>query len=170
MDRSEAWLKRIGELVLPTQMIAAGLISGLLVFGVVAVSLRGGALLAAPSLMAKVAAAYAILSVGISMVIAPILERAARKKIPIADESTAEEWMAATTELAQAFQVETIVTYAIYEGAGFFNLVIVMVEGGLLPLLIAAIVLLLMAARFPTRLRFVSWLQRQVRTAKEEAV
>ena len=48
MDRSEEWLKQIGKLVLPTQMIAAGLISGLLAFAVIAVAMRGGALLAAP--------------------------------------------------------------------------------------------------------------------------
>ena len=76
--------------------------------------------------------------------------------------------MAATAELAQAFQIETIVTYAIYEGAGFFNLIVVILEGGLLPLAVAGVILLLMAARFPTRLKFVSWLERQVRTAKEE--
>lgn len=168
MDRSEEWLKQIGKLVLPTQMIAAGLISGLLAFAVIAVAMRGGALLAAPGLMAKLAAGYAIASVGASMLIAPLIERAARRKIPIDEAASSEEWMAATAELAQAFQIETIVTYAVYEGAGFFNLIVVILEGGLLPLSVAGIILLLMVARFPTRLKFVSWLERQVRTAKDE--
>ena len=105
---------------------------------------------------------------GAGMFVGTMSDRGARQKIPLDEATNEDDWIKATSELAQAFQVRTIITYATTEGAAFFNLIVVFVHGDLLPLVVAAILVTLMIVRFPTRLKFVSWLEDQVRTAKEE--
>ncbi len=167
MEQSQDWLKRVGRLVQPSQLIAAGLMSGALVFAFIAVIVRGGALAARTGMLTLLAAFFAVVTAVASTVAIPIIDGAARRKIPL-EASEATEWMAATAELAQAFQMRTILSFALIEGAAFFNLVVVLIDGSILSLGIAAALVALMAIRFPTRLKFVSWLERQVQAAKEE--
>lgn len=167
MQQSEEWLSRVGQLVRPSQIIAAALMSGVLVFVIISVVVRGGELTAQIGMLTLLAAFFAVVMAVASTVAIPVIDGAARRKIPL-EASNAEEWMAASRELAQAFQMRTILSFALLEGAAFFNLVVVLIDGSIPSLGIAAALLMLMATRFPTRLKFVSWLERQVRAAKEE--
>lgn len=64
--------------------------------------------------------------------------------------------------LLGAHQTRLIITLAILEAAAFFNLIAVMLEGSVLNLGFALLLLGLMASQFPTRGRLENWLADQL--------
>ncbi len=65
--------------------------------------------------------------------------------------------------LAQSLLTRNIIILAMLESAGLFNLVIYMLERGALSLAVTGLVVLIMAAQFPTADRASQWIERQKR-------
>jgi hypothetical protein len=64
--------------------------------------------------------------------------------------------------LLSVLQLRTIASTAIFEGWGFFATIAYLVEGGPVNLGLAVILILGVAAHFPTRSRTIAWVQRQL--------
>lgn len=69
---------------------------------------------------------------------------------------------ARASQLFDAYQVQTIIAGAILEGAAFFNLILLMLDKGAVPLLAAAVCVILLASKFPTRTRVLHWVAFQL--------
>ncbi len=65
------------------------------------------------------------------------------------------------------YQTTLIIGAALFEGAAFFNLIAYMIEGQVLSLVVAAILLLFMILLFPTVSRVHDWLESRRRREQE---
>ena len=70
--------------------------------------------------------------------------------------------------LLLVFQGKTIVSVAMFEGWGFFATIAYMIEGNPLSLGLAVVLMLCVAAHFPTRSRTIAWVERQMEIVEHE--
>jgi hypothetical protein len=72
--------------------------------------------------------------------------------------------------LLSVFQLRTIASAAMFEGWGFFATIAYLVEGGPINVALAVILILGVAAHFPTRSRTIAWVQRQLELLEVDRV
>lgn len=135
---------------LTAQIIAGALMAGILAFAGVAFVISKSPVAANP-MISYLAAGFAAVSVVMHFVIPSLLvgaQKAALRQCPIDQRRGL---------LAGAYLSKTIVGMALLEGAGFFNLVAYIVERQAWSYGVIAVLLTLMAVRFPSQGRFDEW-------------
>jgi hypothetical protein len=70
--------------------------------------------------------------------------------------------------LYMVYQTKTIIGAALLEGAAFFNNIAYMLEGNLITLIAALLLVAAVAAMFPTATRIADWIESQLRLMREE--
>lgn len=140
------------------QIIAGALVLGVLMFAGVAVAISIGKPAAARPVVTYVALVVAGMMIVARYFVPKSMASAQRRQA--ADAGTrgdAEEW----TALGMVYQTKTIVAFALLEGAAFLCLIAYTLEAQWVALAMAGVLLLLMAAGFPTRGQFETWAEGQ---------
>jgi hypothetical protein len=70
--------------------------------------------------------------------------------------------------LYMVYQTKTIIAAALLEGAAFFNNIAYMLEGNLITLIAALLLVAAVAAMFPSATRIADWIESQLRLMREE--
>lgn len=139
------------------QIIAAGLIAGVLFFGVIAVTQAIGKPPGDP-LLGYLGAGFAVMAAMLGSVLPTVISRSACRRLQRrADLDQAER----TGVLVAIFQTKMIVALALLEGAAFLNLIAYMVTVRWWTLAAAGALIVLMTTSFPTRFRIESWIETQ---------
>ena len=132
-------------------IIAAALMMGLITTTGMMTVLSPPDLNASPSMLAHAGAGVALLLFFVSQ-IAPNI--AAQQQLKGAD---LENDMA----MFGAYQTRMITGFAMLEGAGMFNAVLIIVDGSIQPMIVVALILITMVTRFPTPGKIDYWIQTQ---------
>lgn len=152
-------LPDLKPLLFPMRIVLYALMLGVFVFGGVAVYLVN---FAGKGPLAPMNHLLSWVAVGIAAVVVPM-----QAIIPGTIVAAARQRLARTTELAEisgliaAYRSKLIVGAALCEGAAFMALQAYLLEGDVLLLPLAALFVLLIAARVPTAPGLASWLDRQ---------
>lgn len=137
---------------------------GIMTFAVIAIFLRSGK---DPSdgILHFVALGVAAAATAASFIVPAIHSKnaAAIASDPKKHQSTHEQ----VASLAGVFQVKTIITCAIIEGAAFFNLVAYYVEGHKVSLFTGAAFIALILVQVPTQHRITSWIGNALRGSRD---
>lgn len=159
-------------IVRTTQIIVTALCLGIVTFGVfVAVSDEDDEE-AKAGMLTYMSLGVAIVCGGMSLVVPRAVVSANRRQI--ADGT----WRPQNSEmripdtdvgkLGAVYQLKTIVGAALLEGASFFALVAYMLEGHMISLVVAVVLLLGVLSYFPTAGRVESWMKEQQRLVEEQ--
>ena len=70
--------------------------------------------------------------------------------------------------LGQAFMAQTIIAGALLEGAAFMSLIAYLIQGNLLCVLLAVLLVMGIAVRFPTTSKVAAWIEAKHRRLEEE--
>ncbi len=150
------------QLVRVMQIICGALMMGLLMFGVIASVIRfgnPGKPVAAFPIVSYLGAGFALQNIVLSFVIPSLSIKATLKRMvslrPIED--------LRKLDLYGVYQTRMIIGCALLEGAGFFNLVAVIIDGHIWSFAVVAILIALMAMSFPTYERVDAWADDQLR-------
>ncbi len=156
------------------QIIAAALLLGLLSLCGVAVGLvhlgnngRGVVLPQQIPFVTWIAIALFAVETPLSFLVPKIITRNALKAIVEGKPMRVQQWTSSepppvVVQLATVYQTAMIVGLALLEGVGFLAGVAYLLEAEPVSLGIAAVVVVLMIARFPLANRVFDWIQRQV--------
>lgn len=176
----QAMTERLPSFVLTLRIIVVSLVQGLLVFLAVAVFQRvrapgvGFAVLFDPLTLAAIVAAIA--AVAVQPLVAGLLVSRSRQKIaegtwdPPGGHSAADSFIDAGDRgrLMVVYQVRTIISCAILEGAAFLAGIALLIEGSLIGLGIALVLAVLIALRFPFQQQVTAWIEAQLRLIDDE--
>jgi len=146
------------------QIIAAALMTGVLLFLLVVLVITQGDVFStkSPPLITVIAAGFGFLMLVNHFVIPGIvsqtqLRKAAETKLLQQDEETTSQRVVAV------YQTQLIIGLALLEGAAFFNLIALLIGRSIFSLGIAVVLLCLMLIKFPTRDRVSFWVQDRLR-------
>lgn len=149
------------------KIIAGALITGVTVFLAIVLALRYSG--SKPPLKASLDVSSPLVLAGLlfaapALFVGPVIgaQMAAAARRGLSPKATPESQR---QTLLLADQSRMIVTLALLEGAAFFNLVAVMVEGSVLNLIVAVLMLLAMGVSFPTRDRVQSRIESEMQEA-----
>jgi hypothetical protein len=164
-----------------SQIIVAALIMGVVIFLAIIllfvpaqaamIPAGGGAPLPAPAdsalpLITYVALAMCLADLALSFVVPKLVVANARKQI--AREKAPKDKGGDTAALAQIYQTQLIIGAAMLEGGAFFAAIAFMLERKPIAAGMTLVLLIVLAARFPTRDRIVAWLEQQLGQLQEE--
>lgn len=144
------------------QIVAAGLIMGLLIFFGIVLVVTKAEFVGKLGVVGMVAAGFAGIMIANHFFI-PGLIAQTQLKSSAADGLMKQSDDVKNQRLLGIYQAHMIVALALLEGAGFFNLIALMVEKSFVNLGIAIALLALMAIRFPTASKVESWIQDKLR-------
>ena len=177
------WQERIGPLVRTQQIIVAALIGGCLSFLGVAVVMRlqGAMPQGDPQpILSYVLVMFAVTALAARAIVPGVIVARGRRAIargtwrlpegPRAGGSLG-DFLAGggdAAKLAMVSQTSLIVSAALLEGVAFFGLVVYMIQGDLAALAIAILMILGIAAHFPTRSRVEGWIESQLAALQQE--
>ncbi len=152
------------------QIIAIALMMGVVVFGLVL--LLGGIGAREPAetpFLAIVGAVFAMISAVAAPLVASGMRQAivAGKQINAGGSTTIPEDVGEVGVLAGVYQTQQIIGRAILEGAAFLNLAAYMTERQPMSLGFAALLLIAMAFKFPTRGHLESWICEEMATIEQ---
>ncbi len=161
------------------QIIVAAMVAGCCVFLAVDLIVANGAGNAAdPPLITYIACAFAAAQVVVRLIVPRIAVIQGRRKIAAGTstmmprirpaESEAPLEPDAAAKLAQLLMTRTIIAAAALEGAIFFLLVAFLVEHSPLGLMVAVVLIIALAALFPTRSWADRWIADQMRLLDEQ--
>jgi hypothetical protein len=146
----------ITQMLLPSRIIAGALPAGVIIFVVVAISLRLGQP-PGETFLAPVGAGFAVVIVLLRIAVLGVLGRQRGSSAP------------ETLALVRLYQVRMIVGLAMLEGAALFNAVAFLLEGHWWSLAVVGVLLAFMLAAFPTRMAVQQWLDDRKGTASFRA-
>ncbi len=112
-------------------------------------------------LLTYVAAGFAVVVLMGLAIVVPRFDPVVRRALADAAADTLDR------RLAQSLFTRNIMIVAMLESAGLFNLVVYMLERGALSLAAAGLVVLIMAAQFPSGDRAARWIERQKRLLEQ---
>ncbi len=142
------------------QIIVLGLISGVLIFGVIAFIISKDKVPAGNSVMTYLAvggcAMMLFMSGVVSRIVASAAIKQAKNKLSFADDILAEEQK---QTLLNIYQIKTIIEYAMLEGPVFLALVSYMAEKNMMSIVAAIMLLTVMLLKFPFSSRIDSWIE-----------
>jgi len=142
------------QVVRMLQIIVAALVSGVLMFAAVALSLSER--VAEMPMLGYVGLGFATIAILVwSIVPAQIVATQRNQRVARNEGAVAE------AELYQSFMTSRIVGNAVLEGAAFFNVIVYMSEGQWWSLAIVGLLLLMMLMNFPTRDRLDAFVAEQ---------
>ena len=144
------------------QIIAAALMMGVLMFLGVVLITTAGKFDGNPEFITIIAAGFAFLMLVNHFVIPPIIIRAQLKQAVAAGMHQKQD-DEKILECCGVYQTQLIVGFALLGRAAFFNLVAMMVEHCAGSIAVVTLLLLLMAAKFPTRDKVSYWIQDKLR-------
>jgi hypothetical protein len=157
------------------QILMASLLMGCLGFLGLVLTLRqaGNAQNPNPPLLTYMGAGFALLMLVLSLVVPYVTVATARKQMANAKSSLpscsgAMHGMSDAGHLCVLYHTQLIVGAAMLEGATFFCLIAYLVEGELMSLAAAGVLMLFLLARFPTRTRLESFLIEQGELLRQE--
>ena len=167
----------IVAVVRTSQIIVGALLAGCVAFLVVALVVVGGPSDSIePTVLTYIASAFATVLVFVRFVVPGIVVAQARCHIrqgtwkgPSGNlSSNATQQDGDTGKLIQVFMTRTILAAAVLEGAIFFLLVVYLSERSALSLALAVVLIIILAAGFPTVSRVSGWFEEQSRLLDEE--
>ncbi|QDT36488.1 hypothetical protein [Stratiformator vulcanicus] len=163
-DESRQWF---GGVVATMQIIAGGLMAGVISFAAIAFVVAGGekanddaqAAEDGVPVLTIVGAGFAILlAISAAVVTAQI-------KKPVTTESSQTPPQTVPENIVQAlflYQSRMIIWFAMLEGGAFFNLIAYIVEGQWVSYVVVAVLLMTMAATFPSRAAVATWVRQRL--------
>lgn len=172
--------ERLPAFVMTLRIIVGALVQGVLVFLAVAIYLRVTAEgVGFTTSLAPISIAAVVVSLA-ALFVHPFLARwivtSARHKIaegtwnPPGGQSPADSYVDTgdTGRLLAVYQVKTIVSCAMLEGAALFATIAVLMEGSLICLGIALALAISIAARFPFQQQVATWIEQQLRLIDDQ--
>jgi ammonia channel protein AmtB len=162
MQLTNSQATQVARAQMTLQMIAGALIMGAVSFLMITVVVNFGKDFQwTPDILEFVGLAAGVGGLMGGVVVVPILKSQRAEKLKqefreaLAQRSKGEEWSDSQVEaLLGEHQSFTVIRYGILEGAGFMNLVVFLVGQGIVPLVMAGILLLSMFGIFPRRDHF----------------
>lgn len=143
------------------QIIVVALMMGVIMFTGVAMFLAHDKA-AGDALLPTLAAGFAAVAIVMSFIVPPAVAKGMVAQILGREGSTENENLpGAVNALAGALNTQIIIGVALLEGAAFFNLVAYIIGAHVWSLVVVAVLLLLMAVRFPTPGQVEGWVTRQ---------
>lgn len=115
-----------------------------------------------------IAVAFAAGAVAMHLIIPGIVVAQGRRKILAETSSTTPATQDDTSKFSQLLITKTIIAAAILEGAALFSLIAHIVERSPLSLGAAIVLIVMLAAHFPTQSRVGRWIDDQTRLISEE--
>ncbi|MGO8689208.1 MAG: hypothetical protein ACLQLG_06205 [Thermoguttaceae bacterium] len=176
--RDDSWQEAVGQFTLALQIIVAALVAGVLFFlAVVLLVVRPA--IHPPGILTAVAVVFAGMMVVARAVVPRAVVAMARRRIlagtfqlpgrgPWGNQG---QDIAADDDgrrLLAVYQQKTIMGAAMLEGCAFLAAIVYLAEGSLPSLALAAVLLVGIAAHFPTRGRITDWIQRQLELLEQE--
>jgi hypothetical protein len=168
-DSQRVYLKTVATTL---QIVVAAMAGGIAVFAAVVLALdlggQGGGQPAA-TLVTYLAVAVAAVALVVSLVVPAVITAKARQNIIAGKPPIPNPRLPLPPEvgqvgpLAAVYQTRLIVAAGVLEGAAFFNLIACMIEGHLLSVVAAAVMLLAILSLFPTRSRLEDWIENQLK-------
>lgn len=161
------------------QIIVGALLLGVVTFGLIVVAVVVGPQQLQPraDMMTIMAAAFALVSIGASLLIPQMLVAAARRQIatgkwqppaPGAMMPPALAELGEAGQLVMVYQTAMIVGAALLEGAAFFGIIATMIEKSSLALAVSGVCVVLLLAKMPTIGRLSNWLDAQSRAMEAD--
>ncbi|MFN8705786.1 MAG: hypothetical protein ACK526_00980 [Planctomyces sp.] len=168
-DGSEAGEEQIlTKAVKTSTLIALGMMSGVIGFLGIAVVLTGGNFSTEIGVLSIVAAAVAFVMCGVHLLIPGVIARSQIVKL------VTDGWKDRTDAerirlLCQVWQTQLIVGIAVLEGTVFFNIIVLIREKSFLSVAAIAVLLPLMLAKIPNRLKAEWWVQERQREIESQS-
>lgn len=147
------------EFVRNARIITAGMMSGIVVFAVIATALLLGKEPGEP-LIGYLAAAFGLLALVVRFIVPERIVSAQRRQL--CERLKDSPGDPSAEALGSMFQTKTVLENAVLEFAAFFALVACIVTGHLWVLGVAAVMLIVMALLFPSRSQFEHWSRDQL--------
>lgn len=139
-------------------LIVAALLTGLLVFAMVASVIAAQPGAQAPAFLSPLGLTAAGIAIALRQIIPAGVARQAESQL-----ASQPDDIAARRSLAAAYLTKTILGAALLEGAGFFNLVAYLLTRSLWNLGTAGILAAIMAMTFPSQFKFDAWADQALR-------
>jgi hypothetical protein len=178
---TDAQRSHIAKITRTLQIILAGLASGVIMFGVIAVLLatreaapQNGA--AKTLLLTYIAAAFAFVSLAVAWVLPSAIAGSQLRSLvigtagragangspssPVAD-------LSKVGALANMFQTRAIIGASILEGAALLNLIAYLIEQQPLSLMMAGMLVACMLSQFPTIRKMGRWIESELKTIEQ---
>jgi hypothetical protein len=161
----------VSGVVRTTQIIVVALCLGIASFGLYVIVAGEDGKEAKAEMLTYMSLGMAVVCAGMSLVVPRTIVAANRRQIadgtwhPQNSQTRIPDSDAG--KLAAVYQMKTIVGGAILEGAAFFALVAYMIEGHIMSLAVAGVLLLGVLSFFPTTGRVADWVQEQQRLVEE---
>ena len=151
-----------------SQIIAGALMAGVIMFGAVVVAMTWNKPPGDP-VIPIIAVGLAIFAIVARYAVAAAMVSGSRTEIAKEVRSgRLQESTAVAGRLYGAYQTRLIVALALLEGAAFFNLIAYMLAARWWNLAAAGVLLLMMAAAFPTRTKLEQWVHDQLQLMEVE--
>ena len=153
----------LGRLLMTMRVIIAALVSGVVMFFVVVLVLRGNQPAGQP-MIAYVAAGVALMSFAASLFVPQVMVVPVRQSIAAGNapsEASVPEGVGDVGRLGALYQTRVIIAGALLEGAAFFNTIAYLLEGQMLTLLVTIALILAILSQFPTAARVENWVVNQ---------
>jgi hypothetical protein len=179
----EKWRDQIVPVVRVQQIIVAGLVGGCLSFLALAVGMRlQGAMPQGDPVpeLSYVLVLFAVTALAARAIVPGMIVARSRRAIARGTWRLPEGPRRGTpiggllgsdtdeAKLAAVSQTVMIVSAALLEGVAFFGLIVYLIQGDLAALVIAVLMILGVAAHFPTRSRVVAWIENQLAMLSQE--
>lgn len=161
-DQSESISELLKPRVRQAQIITFALIQGVLLFGVIALFLNQAQLNGQPDILTWIAVGFAAIALMNHLLIPSLIVRAQLSALSAQDVKNGIDQNNLNT-LSGIFLSQHIVACAIPEGAAMFGIVAYLVEHNWYSLAAAGVMLLLIAARFPTETSIRYWIENRIR-------
>lgn len=163
----EATPQKLTQVLRTTQIIAGGMIGGVLVFGLIAAMIGADGDPGDP-LVGVIALVFAVSGLGARILVPGLI--AAKKREEIQAQLSAgeiDESEEMTAVLYPLYQTKTIIEYALIEGPAFFVLIAYIITSQLWVLAIGAVLLAIMIVTFPTQGRLEGWIRNQLQLMEQ---
>ena len=153
----------LGGLLMTMRVIVAALVSGVVMFFVGVLVLRGDQAAGQP-MIAYLAAGFAVMAFAASLFVPQVITGPVRQSIA-ADSApsgaSVPEGVGDVLRLGALYQTRVIIAGALLDGAAFFNIIAYLLEGQMLTLLVTAALILALVSQFPTAARVENWVVNQ---------
>jgi membrane protein YdbS with pleckstrin-like domain len=164
---SDAQQNHLARLLMTMRIIAGALCLGVCVLAGVVLMLERRQVeepvLAFVALLVSVACVLAAAIVPRMMTGTPMRESSVGHSAAQSEASPDSDELNRVTQIMGIYQTRLIVSMALLEGAAFFNLVAYLIEGQVVNVAVAFVLLVLMMIQFPSRRRVEDWVEAELR-------
>ncbi|MEZ6040666.1 MAG: hypothetical protein R3C20_09170 [Planctomycetaceae bacterium] len=144
------------------QIIAGALMCGTLTFSGVVLLSSGGNLPGKVDVLTMLGVGIGVAAVFAHFIV-PMVVSNAQMGVLTRNSDVPDSETDRVTACCSVMQTKTIIGFALLEGATFFNLVAILIEKSVWSVVVAGVLFLLMAFRFPTRNQIEAWVEDKLR-------